>query len=81
MLQETMNSDSVLGFMITYACIRFVQDITGCICIINDKRMSGSLGIVPVETLGSILNQEWVIFCKLKNNNTLPKFEICFCFF
>ena len=57
-LQETMNSDSAMGFMITYACIRFVQDITGRIWIINDKRMNGSLEIVPKETLGSILNQE-----------------------
>ena len=58
MLQETMNSDTVMGFMITYACIRFVQDITGHICIINDKRMNGSLGIVPKETWGSISDQE-----------------------
>lgn len=43
MLQETMSSDSVVGFMITYAYIRFVQDITGHISIINDKRMNGSL--------------------------------------
>ena len=65
MLEETMNSDSVVGFMITYACtIRFVRDITSHICIINDKRMNGSLGIVPMETLGSILNQERVIVCK-----------------
>ena len=58
MLQETMNSGSVMGFMITHACIRFVQDITGHICIINDKRLNDSVGIVPMETLGSILNQE-----------------------
>ena len=37
MLQENMNCGSVVGFMITYACIRYVQDITGHICIINDK--------------------------------------------
>ena len=58
MLQETMNCGSVVGFMITYACIRYVQDITGHICIINDKRMNGSLGIVPMEIFGSVLNQE-----------------------
>ena len=63
-----MNSDSVVDFMITYACIRFVQDITCHIFIINDKRMNGNLGIAPMETLGSVLNQEWVIFCKVKNN-------------
>ena len=58
MLQETMNSASVVGFMITYACIRFVQDIASRICIINYKWMNGSLGIVSMETLGSVLNQE-----------------------
>lgn len=62
MLQETMSSDSVVGFMITYAYIRFVQDITGQISIINDKRMNGSLGNVPMKTLGSVLIQERVIF-------------------
>lgn len=57
-----MSSDSVVGFMITYAYIRFVQDITGQISIINDKRMNGSLGNVPMKTLGSVLIQERVIF-------------------
>ena len=74
-----MSSDSVVGFMITYAYIRFVQDITGHISIINDKRMNGSLGNVPMKALGSVLNQERVIFWKL--SNALPKFSICFCFF
>lgn len=62
MLQETMSSDSVVGVMITYAYIRFVQDITGHISIINDKRMNGSLGNVQMKALGSVLNQERVIF-------------------
>lgn len=61
-----MNCDSVMFQAVTYHAHTCVSKLPIVLCV-SDKGVEGGLAVVPVKALGSILNYEAVVFCKVED--------------
>ena len=54
--QKTVHRNCVMGLVVTYVCIRFMGKLTTSINIMYHERVYCCLWIVPMKSLGSILD-------------------------
>ena len=63
--QKTVHSNCVTNLVVIYACIRFIGKLTTSIYIIYHIKVYCCLWIIPMESLGSILDWEWIVLHKI----------------
>ena len=66
---EEVNSNGVMNIAVRYHNIADVGHTAVCVfTVVADKRVQGSLCIIPMEGLCLILHDERLVFCKVSDN-------------
>ena len=69
---EEVNSNGVMNIAVRYHNVADVGHTAVCVfTVVADKRVQGSMCIIPMKGLCLILHDERVVFCKVSDNKKI----------